>query len=53
MTDRDLMEAMLKKITVIEKQQEENHAILKELKHNLSVNKTEPDTISHIECEPV
>jgi hypothetical protein len=41
MTDRELMEAMLKKITGMETQQQEDHAILKALEHNSSVNKAE------------
>jgi hypothetical protein len=53
MTDRELMEVMLKKITGMETQQQEDHAILKVLEHNSSVNKAEHDnmsnTISHIE----
>jgi len=53
MTDKELMEAMLKKITGMETQQQEDHAILKALEHNSSVNKAEHDnmsnTILHIE----
>jgi hypothetical protein len=57
MTDRELMEAILTKITGIETkvdgidnkvkgiivQQEEDHAILKALEHNSNVNKAEHD----------
>jgi len=53
MTDRELMESMLKKITGMETQQQEDHDILKALEHNSNVNKAEHDnmsnTISHIE----
>jgi acyl-CoA reductase-like NAD-dependent aldehyde dehydrogenase len=53
MNDRELMEAILKKFTEMETQQQEDHAILKSLEHNSSVDKAEHDnmsnTISHIE----
>ena len=52
MTERELMETILKKITRIETQQQEDHVILKALEQNLGVNKAEHynifNVISHI-----
>jgi len=47
MTDRELMEAMFEKITGMDTQQQEDHAILKALEHNSNVNKAEHDNISN------
>jgi len=47
MTDRELMEAMFEKITGMDTQQQEDHAILKALEHNSNVNKAEYDNISN------